>query len=188
LIRWCLFVYVVFVVGCSIKNDKQKTIDEYYDINGLIDEQVELLDSISPTLLKNATIDHQQDLKKIIPHDSTWKAELSIFRTLDLNKPTLVDSYKRIQNSEKQISLISKFPDETSVDTLIVDLSENQNPTRIYASISNQNTLFKSAKKLEMLFVEKSGTYLLHQYKIEGWQKMMSKDSTSYLINSQLIY
>lgn len=191
MIRWWVLVFIVLAAGCSMNNERGNTINKYYDINGLIDEQVKLLDSISPVLLKQATIDHQQNLQKITPNDSTWEDEFSIFRTLDLNKPMLIDSYEKVElshESEKSVTFISKFPDETLVDTLVVEFFDNQSPKRIYAAVSSKNTLFISAKKMEMLFTQTPGINLLHRYKIFGRQKMTTKDSTSFEINAEIKY
>lgn len=168
---------------------KQKAIDSYYDINGLIDQQVILLESISPSLLKKATIDGIEEIQELSSLDSTWEKELVIFKSADINKPLLVDSYN-IKKAEDgtSINYTSKFPKSTSVDSLTIFLDEEKNPKRILASLNDRNTLFLSNKKLEMVFKNHLNQHLLDSYTISGWQKMTSKDSTSYLIKAEVIY
>jgi hypothetical protein len=59
---------------------------------------------------------------------------------------------------------------------------------KIRAILDNQNELFKSAKKLEVAFKDVNGQRLISNYSIEGWQKMISKDSAAYLIEADLVY
>ena len=56
------------------------------------------------------------------------------------------------------------------------------------AILNNQNELFKSAKTLELTFKDLNGQKLISSYKIEGWQKMVSKDRTSYFIDSKILF
>jgi hypothetical protein len=41
---------------------EQKSIDTYYDIDGLVDEQLLLLDSISPSLLKIKSVNEKEKI------------------------------------------------------------------------------------------------------------------------------
>ncbi len=190
--RWWIFVLILMTGACvPTVEKKQDAIDEYYDIKGLIDRQVSLLDSISPSLSKWAIIDGTEEKDKITLPDTAWGEELSIFRSMDINKPLLLDSYDRIiddNGEEKVISLISKTPKSTNVDTLIISIKKDQQPARIYAYLSNQNTLFKTSKNMEMIFKEYQKRNMLESYTIHGWQKMISKDTTKFDIKARILY
>jgi hypothetical protein len=163
---------------------KQQSIDTYYDIDGLVDEQLLLLDSIGPSLLKTATINGFPEKIDFIPTDSTWSKELEIFRSADINKPRLLDSYLQTEaNNEGDSSIvyISKFPKSTLADTIRITFV-NDLPSKIYASLRSQNALFKTSKKLELEFSNIQGRHLLTDYSVAGWQKMMSKEPTQFEI------
>jgi len=190
--RWWIYVLILMIGACVPTVEKKQTaIDEYYDINGLIDRQVRLLDSISPSLSKWAFIDDTEEKGKITPPDSTWEEELSIFKSMDINKPLLLDSYERVVDDlgeEKVISLISKSPKSTNVDTLVISMKKSNQPARIYAYLSNQNTLFKTSKNMEIIFKEYQKRHVLESYTIHGWQKMLTKDTTKFDIKARILY
>jgi len=190
--RW-FYIFVLFsVTACSSLIEKrQKKSNEFYDINGLIDKQVKLLDSISPSLYKEAVINGQEDDTKVMIDDSTWIAELNIFRTLDLNNSKLTDNFqKRVDSTstQKAVRWISKVPFETAVDTLVVIVKHDEHPHMISASLSSQNTLFKSKKNIQLHFTERNQLALLSSYSIEGWQKMMSQDTTYFQIQAYITF
>ena len=163
----------------------------FFDITGLIDNQVQLLDSIGPSLLKKAIIDGVEENTQITPSDDTiWAKELMIFKSADINKPKLADNYDIIEtqiSGSKTIIYKSKYPETTQVDSLVISFSDGENkPLTIHARLVSSNTLFESEKNLELAFKVVSGQIILSKYKIEGWQKMISKDSTIYFIEGVL--
>jgi hypothetical protein len=187
--RWVLFVFVMIAWSCEPAIEReQKSIDTYYDIDGLVDEQLLLLDSISPSLLKTANINGIKQKIDLSPTDSIWRRELEIFRSADINKPRLSDSYAQkeaISKSDSSIIYISKFPKSTLADTIRITFV-NKLPSKIYASLRSQNTLFKSSKKLKLEFSNVNGRQMLTDYSVAGWQKMISKDATYFEIDGSM--
>lgn len=168
-----------------------ETVNTFFDIAGLIDNQVQLLDSIGPSLLKKAIIDGVEENTQFTPSDDTiWAKELMIFKSADINKPKLVDNYDIMETQISGAKIIiykSKYPDTTQVDSLAISFSDSENkPLTIHALLVSNNTLFESEKTLELSFKDVSGQTILSKYKIEGWQKMISKDSTIYFIEGVL--
>jgi hypothetical protein len=167
---------------------EQKSIVTYYDIDGVVDEQLLLLDSIIPSLLKTANINGIKQKIDLSPTDSIWRRELEIFRSADINKPRLSDSYAQkeaISKSDSSIIYISKFPKSTLADTIRITFV-NKLPSKIYASLRSQNTLFKSSKKLKLEFSNVNGRQMLTDYSVAGWQKMISKDATYFEIDGSI--
>lgn len=166
------------------------TADSFYDINGLIDEQIKMLDSISPSIVKKATIGAEEEMTKEDP--TTWSKEMNIFRSADINKPLLRDSYEVSNISAGNFETIlykSKRPDGTIVDELSIELIQgSQKPVKVIARLNSKNPLFNSVKTLEMYFQNIDGKQMLSKYKSQGWQKMISKDSTYYTIEAELVY
>ena len=148
-----------------------------------------MLDSISPSVLKKAIIGTEEEIQK---DDSVaWINELLIFRSADINKPILKDSYdiSMVENGKSRtIQYISKNPERTSVDRLSVEtIGNGEKPLKILASLNSQNPLFGSVVHLEMHFHDLNGQNILTRYKSKGWQKMISKDSTHYSIESEVL-
>ncbi len=189
---WVLIFSIAIASSCGqINKDKKNTTNEFFDINGLVDYQVKMLDSIGPFLLKGAIINGSEEQKKIDTNfDFSWEKELSIFKSADINKPVLKDSYKIINETNsgsKNILYLSKSPNKTRVDSIVINYAGQVNePIKILAFLSGNNVLFESSKTLELTF-EKIGRHLLlSKYQIEGWQKMISKDTTKFSIKGEL--
>lgn len=174
------------------QTQSQKTINNYYDINGLIDDQVKALDSISPSLFKKAVIGNDEEVLEFTPFDSSWSKELMILRSADINKPILADSYLTMEipdTERKTIIYTSKYPETTEVDSLSISYHKTiLNPLRIYASLSHQNALFTSMKTFDISFLPVNNASLISGYKIRGWQKMISRDTTSYILEAVIKY
>ena len=146
-----------------------------------MDDQEKLLSSVNPFLQKEAMIDGQIEEIRNRPDSSIWASELEIFRSLDINKPTLKDSY-RVQERDNTLSYISKDREETSVDSLVIKLDKNQSPQFIEAYLEEKNSLFYTSKRLEMSFETMETEPLLTKFTIAGIQKMTTSDTTKFTI------
>jgi hypothetical protein len=191
--RVLLLFFIGMCLSCGqIKTDKAAA-NKYFDVNGLIDYQVVLLDSISPLFLKRAVIDGKEENTQFSANDSSaWAKELAIFKSADINKPMLVDSYTKIESEISGIKTIiyqSKYPDATQVDSLAISFASGvDNPSKIHAHIADKNALFQSAKNIELTFENVKDQNMLSGFKIEGWQKMVAQDRSSYKIEGTLKY
>ena len=170
-----------------------QTANSFYDINGLIDQQIKMLDSIGPSMIKKATIGAIEETNRFAPEDSTaWSNEISIFRSIDINKPLLKDSYSISEvkkGDNKNITYSSKYPSKTIVEELSIQWFEKgEISLKIKANLDSRNPLFKSVRTMEMEFKDVNGLQALSHYKSEGWQKMVSKDSSLYVIEAEIIY
>ncbi len=166
-----------------------KSVNAYFDINGLIDRQVNMFDSINPSLLKKAIIDGKSEISEFIPNDSAWSREFMIFRSADINKPTLINRYTIIENTSddgsKIMHYVSKEFTKTLVDSLSIYYSpEVQKPLKIHAVLSHNNALFSNEKILDMYF--NPMTSMILNYKVQGWQKMISKDSSTFFVEATI--
>ncbi len=186
--RWLFLFLLIFIWSCGLDiNKKRGSVNKYFDINGLIEQQVNMLDSVSPSLLKTATIDgvDEHNLLTSLNH-ATWTKELAIFKSADINNPRMADSYQFVETNKSGIKTIiykSKFPKTTSVDSLAISFTDTgKNPIKLHARVRDGNALFESDKTMKMMFTIVNNQNMLSSYRIEGWQKMISKDSTTYLI------
>ena len=189
---WLIYLVFLTLLSCVPEASIKQQSTTFYDIQGLIDEQINLLLSISPSVSKKATINGNSELTNLTPKDSSdWAKELNIFRLADINRSILRDSYmiSQLTNSGvKIISYKSKDPDKTDVEELTVELNDRQQALKIHASLDSRNELFNSAKVLELNFTDIEGKQIISSYKIQGRQKMISIDSTSYLIEASITF
>jgi hypothetical protein len=190
--RWRALFLCIAVWSCNQPAErKQRQVMAYYDIKGLMDEQLSLLESFSPYLSKEALINGTYETQRYIPQDSAWIKELEVFLSADINKPMLVDSYSATEqqtDSGKSLYYISKIPRATLVDSLTVHLDDEGEPQKVHAYLESANSLFTSVKTLEMDFEELNGKKIIAAYGLHGWQKMITKDTMSFNIRATIEY
>ena len=193
-IEWLVLCTVLLLCACNAKEAGiKKSIHQYYDLKGLIESQVEPLDSVGSFLHKNASIDgHTTDKTVYKPDTVQWKKELNLFLEADINKTTLVNSYntQHLNTDTGEVTrYISKYPGETDVDTLEIEFNKTTNlPETVNATIRHRNTLYSSLMKLQMFFHPlNQKRVLLHQFVIDGGQKMITKDTTTFQIKGDIV-
>ena len=177
------FLALYFLASCSplVESNDEKGV--YFDINGLIDQQVVELVAVNPSLHKVAFFNHEKEVTEFTPKDSaSWSQELQMIKALDINKAILVDSYRKT-DSKGQVIYISVDPESTLVDTLSIHFND-QKLFGIRGYLHEENAFFNTSRTISVDFTEIKGTSLISQFSIDGWQKMISRDSTSYSINS----
>jgi hypothetical protein len=188
--HWRALFLIIIVWSCSQATEKkQRQVLVYYDIKGLMEEQLSLLDSVGPELYKEAVINDSSEKQRFSPEVPDWAKELEVFLSADINRPMLSDSYitkERQVDSGSSLSYISKMPRATLVDTLSVLLSREGKLYQVHAYLENTNALFTSVKTLEMGFTEKYNRQILKNYTVVGWQKMVTKDSMSFNISATI--
>ena len=192
--RWSFVILVVICCSCFQEQaSKIQPNEAFYDIKGLVDEQIKMLDSIGPSIIKKANMGLNEETNQFVPADSiAWSKEIYIFKSIDINKPLLKDSYTvadEMVGNYRSITYSSKYPSQTIVDNFTIQLTkEGGLPLELYASLDSRNPLYKSVRTMEMRFTNLNGKQVLSHYKSRGWQKMISKDSAQYSIDSEVIY
>ena len=177
---------------CSISSGNQKEarkIDAYFDLAGLMQQQVAYLSETNPKINKNAIIDGQQEA---LEQDSVnWEKELNIFAKADINKPRLLSQYRtntytddaghrvtQYQNVDKHVSGVIKME-------IVEDPSSNK-LLNIFIESGEYNTLFTSEVELEMRFEEKKNEPRLTSYSISGFEKVILRDTMRYLVRVKI--
>ena len=121
------FIFPVLFLGLScIHKDSRSAgeINAYYNIKGLVEQQLGMLDSISPSLFKIATINGKTERRQLVPDSLGWVRELEMLGDLDLNEPSLIGVYQEKQEPDRPghtISYTSINPKKTKVDQLTIE-------------------------------------------------------------------
>jgi len=191
-ISFFLFLTIYSCSGSSeISSEKLKP---YFDLVGLIDSQILLMDSIHPEIQKKAFINGEEETNRLKPDSSQWANELNIFKNADINKSVLFGQYNIKDLPSEPTSNLkiriyeAKNPREVNVNYLkIYFLNEIQNVRKIEASVSEINPLFKGNLKLQLNLTEDGYRNLrLKSYLIEGEQKMLLMDTVNYKIEVEV--
>jgi len=179
------------LTACLSQPDaKAPKIQSYYDIEGLIDGQIHLLDSVNPSFLKTVVVDGKEELFQGKMANGEWKGELQILRGYDLNKPTLSGKYiisETRDSTQWIIKYISKSPATTRIDSLAITFDiPTKKPLKIHAHTHAANSLFESGQTADVDFTGMGNQIIMSSYRIDGWQKLLRKSASHYSISSVL--
>jgi hypothetical protein len=155
-------------------------ISTYYDIDSLVTAQVEVFDAEQPTLSKWAKIDEKKEEQTLTFDSAGWSRELTFFRQLNINEPSLVGGYS-IDSTQNQVTYT---PDE-GLNTRVKSLSifyEEGLPIRVEGLIYEQNEIYTTEKDIEVVLENSK----IKQYSLKGYQKIILKDTARFEIRGEI--
>lgn len=184
-------IVLFFVVGCA---EKAKNVNPFFEIDQLIDEQINALKKSGTSVEKRAEVGEASDISSFVPDSTQWANELDAFRQIsNINKPIYGDAYEIEDGLDDPRSnlKIKRFSTERNIPVKSLDVYYQDNIEKlrkIEAVIKDQNALFFASKKLTLQFEEHQGRLSLSGYSIQGVQKMMLRDSVNFTIISKINY
>jgi hypothetical protein len=185
-----VYGFLFLVLSCG----RQPEIKSLYNIDSLVNAQVNFLKSRDARLHKIASINGRRDDRIFSPADSAaWSTELDIFRKLDLiNKPVnqgsyIVDDGLYDPSSNLTVKAISAIDDLPVKYVRIFYQDRLQKPRKIEALYDDQNALYKSGRILTMEFQQIDNKSILTSYSVKGGQKMIMGDSVAFLIQGEIM-
>ena len=188
---------VILIIGLCIacqRSDEQITM-AFFNVDSLIDAQVNQLTQQNSSLWKNAKMAGKSDSVFIENLDTNaWKKELEIFRKLDLNnKPVNKTNYtikKGLHDPESNL-LVCEYAALTKQPLSRVKIyyqDKMLNPKKIEGEIFEHNGLYSSIEHLTLILDETHSHPMLTQYKITGGQRMILGDSVQFEINGVITH
>lgn len=183
-----LALVLLIASGCrEVVQDKIQNTDQYFDLRGLLEEQIILLDSLRPAITKTTNIDGVEETQAIQLDSTGWATELQIFFEADINDPILRDAYQLKEETQgdsmRSESFEVKTGQNTEIKILKIDYpSETNAPAQISAVFEEKNALYDAKRALELRFERYDGENILTGYSIIGAQKMLLKDTVFYKV------
>jgi hypothetical protein len=168
---------------------REKPINEYYDVESLIDRQSKLLADLQPKIEKSIEVDGKKE-KDTMQFDSLgWKNELEVFKLADINKPTLYDAYEATEEktSDGKIWRYTTEKPSLGIEYLYVYFDNDSSVTKLEARYHENNALYVSERNFEINFKKSDDLTVLDSYKIFGRQKMAMKDEVRFSIESEVV-
>jgi hypothetical protein len=185
------FLWTLALVSCQNNEVINK---KYFDMDGLIDTQVNYLVQSRASITKSASVDTANDISTFIPNEESWSNELAVFRHLELiNKPIYKEAYKEIDgikdsNSNLTLRILNA---KVKVPVKQFKIYYQNNPERvrkIEASIIEENALYYSSRKFSIELDDHQDNLVLSKYTIQGVQKMILRDSVRFSISATINY
>jgi len=188
---WLFIFFVVVSLSCQQKEVESK---KYFDIDDLIDRQIDFLIQKNSSITKTASVGNALDKSTFKPDSASWATELSVFRHLEvMNKPIYAEAFTvhdglDDQKSNLLIRQIQSIREAPVKEFKIYYLTAPENFRKIEATITEQNVLYYTSRHLSMDFEDYNDQLILTRYDITGVQKMMLNDSVKFSITCIVEY
>jgi len=176
--RRFLFVGLCTLLALTSCQNPAETTTEpnvYYDVEGFVQSQIQLLSQQQPTIEKTMVVG--QDEEKRTTKAVDWKKEFELFLQADINKPAFRQSYATQRPDSLTYAYTIRTGEDLPVQFLKVILDKNSGkPALIEAKISSKNKLYESEKNLSMRSEAKAGVWRVASYQIKGFQELVISD------------
>ncbi len=156
---------------------------------------MQYLDSVDARVKKIAFIEGKQDSILFTPDSSGWAQELKLFLEAGINKPVLRNQYDisdtAALNSNLSIRKYEYIGDSKSaVEYMHVYYLDSLPYVKmVEARYRENNLLYKSGRKIRMNFDDNGGLIArLESFAVEGFQKMIFKDTVTFAIKAGVVY
>lgn len=185
-------ILLIGLFSCKTKPEQKQDYPSF-ELEELIDEQIELLSKEEFVLHKTTVLNAKVEEVQLKPDSTSWRKELSIFKSADINKPGLIPFYTYTQLEingllEDQYVLNDSGRSETTYLRILKHRSTRQ-ISRITAVQKVVNPIYESSRKMELYFKESEGAgILLDSFSINGYQKMVSQDSVVFFTSGKITY
>ena len=166
--------------------------DKFFEIKELMRNQITMLDTINPQLMKIAKINGKQDTTYITPDSTGWAKELEIFLNVSINEPALLDQYtSETKTTDKYRILNYEGIDKDDLEIEYLNIyydRESDHLEKIEAYYKEISPLFKTRRYLYLWFRHEGQHPRIVRYAIEGQQKMILKDTVTFSVNAEVLY
>lgn len=187
-----LVIYTLVLFSCeSGINSNQVRGNSYFDLKHLLEEQQNLLDSLSPELIKIAFLSGQPDTVRFSPDSTDWVRELDIFFELDLNSPVLRDQYSITEYDSVGGYKITIYErkDQKKDGVQFLKMVEKERDILIIEGVYHEKSLlYDTYRRLQLQMAKDNGINKISNYSVIGRQKMIFQDTVRYKIVGKIVY
>ena len=179
----------VFLLTACGQNDKPSP--KYFDFEKFISDQVNELSQRRRVLGKTTRIGGISSDSTFIPTLEVWNSEMEVFNQLDLiNLPAYQKQYK-VENDLKDPRSNLKIRQYSGKDTPVpwVKFYYQEDFSKlkiIEARLEEKNMLFTNSRVLRLELDDDNGHLMIHQYSMNGFQKMILNDSIHFSVNGTI--
>ncbi len=163
----------------------ESTDSRFVALEPLIDEQVKLLQALNPQVEKRIVSEGSEETQTSGNID--WQKELSAFRQADLSKPGLRGAYT-VQEEAPNVRVYRVKPGEKEdVRELRIVFTGDNRVKSLQTLVEDQNYLYHTRRTFHVEFAERKDKWLLDQYRIDGFQKMMWSREKPFSVRAKVL-
>ena len=196
-VRWSTpLMVILLVVGCTQNSQVVSELQQkpYFDLPTLVEQQLFWLDSLNPSVVLHARIGTQTEQETVRKDSAAWAETLQLFQQTDINRPVLqgeyeesdsvlqdqnlrVKTYRHRRNNASEIPYLKVYYRDSLV-----------NVQRIETAFQEDNVLYSTRRSMWMTFTPYQGKPRLTAFETVGKQKMMLRDSVTYVARGEMQY
>ena len=196
--RWMTYLMgsLAFITGCAqdsqVVNELQQK--PYFDLPALVRQQLHWLDSLNPPVVLQAQIGEQTESETMHKDSADWVETLQLFQQTDINRPVLQGEYEESDSVLSDQNLqVKTYRYRKATDTEIPYLKiyyrdSLPNVYRIETAFLEENILYSTRRNMWMTFAPHNGQPRLTAFETVGKQKMMLRDSVTYVARGEVQY
>ena len=174
-----LLVFVILLSGCQRLKPEQVSVPEYPDLDTFYLSQAILLGDHS--LEKSVTLDAKQETIRFEMDTIKWKKELSFFQEMNPNQPEYVGAFHK--REEENTTTLSLKEGEKGILKLLLFTEDEDSYSSITATIHEDKDVYVHHREVEV----KLNNGLIQSFVINGYQKMMLKDTVWFGIEGKVL-
>ena len=180
------------VVSCAqdeVVNDLQRK--PYFDLPALVQQQLYWLDSLNPLVKIQARIGAETATETLQKDSAAWAETLQLFQQVDINRPVFQGSYEESDSvaDDGRIKTYRHRQKNAEVPYLRVYYRDSlSNVYRIETAFQEDNVLYSTYRSMKMTFTPHRKKPRLIAFETIGRQKMMLRDSVTYVTRGELRY
>lgn len=180
--KYIQFLALTGLVLFSCERIKPDTtgIAAYYNVDSLIRSQVLELSEGNFQIEKTVLMDDTSETKIMTLDSAGWIRELNFLDQLNINQPRLVGAYDSLMDGSV-IKYTPKFNSELPIRFLEIE-KNNKELLSISGKLVEKNDIYETSMEATLNFKNN----LLDSYIINGYQKLILKDSVFYEIKASV--
>ncbi|MFC5625346.1 hypothetical protein [Algoriphagus winogradskyi] len=155
--------------------------DPYFDLKGFVEENIQKVDNVE--VAKVSQIQEEKKEVKVVYSIKDWEEEFSIFKEADINKASMLQSYKTttsdegltheaLPNSKEKVKFVKVTYDDGAVSSVSIKIEDDN--------------LFYSTTTLAAIYID-NATKLFDHYSIETTQKIWFLDENNMKIEGTIV-
>ena len=191
--RFPLLILLLGLISCGENQMETQVETNYFDVKGLLEDQIHVLANAKAKLEKETVFDRSSDHDVTYPDSTGWRQELNTIIGLDINKPVSAGMYAvtdGLSDEGSNLSIQHTFLKDTTgvgvTDIKVFYFSTIENVRRVEIIKRERNPIYHSEFAVSMTFESLGEGLVLDGYQMQGYQKMIFMDSSTYLLNGTI--
>lgn len=169
---------MILAFGCQGLRPDAVDITSFSQVDQLFQNQV--LGLSGKELEKEVWLDGSKEIKLLKLDSSGWAKELSFLGEIDPNQPEYVGAFE-VEESDQEVNLRLRSEERSALRKFSYQV-QSEEITTVDAIIHEDKDVFVYHKEILLNF--EGG--LLRQYRIEGFQKILTKDTIKFRISGKI--